>query len=145
MTTTSAGPTPSDAVGIATAHLLDVVARIPADQRAPFLFQCWWHWTGPLTGAGRRQLAALGPDDLRKMVVPVERSWDRLVPEALGVSTRFALFQRAELLHQRLALDPEQVGLVVQYVRAHPLVARPVAEDPDDRPESRNASGVARE
>ena len=145
MTTTSAGPTPSDAVGIATAHLLDVVALIPAADRGPFLFQCWWHWTGPLTGAGRRQLAALGPDDLRKMVVPVERSWDRLVPEALGVSTRFALFQRAELLHQRLALDPEQVGLVVQYVRAHPLAARPVAEDPDDRPESRKASGVARE
>jgi hypothetical protein len=130
LTTTSAGFAPCDAVGIATAHLLDVVARIPAADRAPFLFQCWWHWTGPLTGAARRKLAALGPDDLRRMIAPVDRPWDHLVPEALDVSTRFALFQRAELLHERLALDPEQVGLVVQYVRAHPLVPRPVSEAP---------------
>jgi hypothetical protein len=128
LTTTSPGFAPSDAVGIATAHLLDVVARIPAADRAPFLFQCWWFWTGPLTGADRRKLAALGPDELGRMIVPVYRSWESLVPEALGVSTRFAMFQRAERLHERLGLDPEQVGLVVQYVRAHPLVARPASE-----------------
>ncbi|MEU6994423.1 lantibiotic dehydratase C-terminal domain-containing protein [Streptomyces sp. NPDC046465] len=118
-------------LGVAFLHLAQITELLAPKDRSAFLFQCWQHWTGGLSGRSRAELArrrgpavetaALQAADLRWNGVAC---WERyghtlrtLVAEHSGPAPLgYLLFDHARLTHRRLG-----VGVADETLAAHAL------------------------